>query len=100
MLLDRRDVLTAVIRFCLDDPDRPLADEENVIGGAGVSLIFPNRDAGAGPEVDLPVVLNRPAGFTQPLVDHVPRCLLGCLVGVRHHSSCVIGSEFFTMLCT
>ena len=67
MLLDRGDLLAPILRLGLDDPDRFLVDEENVVGRADIRLILTDGDAEAGAEVDFLLVLNDPPRLGQHL---------------------------------
>ena len=84
LLLDRSDLLAPGLRLGLDYADRLPVDEQHVVCGAGVGLILPHRDAGAGVEVDLVLRLNLPAGPLQLHVDRLPRSLLGSAVLFSH----------------
>ena len=95
LLLDRRDLLTPVRGFCLDDADRVLVDEQNVIGGADIRLILTNGNPEACTEVDFLLILNKPASLLQHRINVVACLLFGCLVGFRHsdHPPCAFDPE-------
>ena len=44
LLLDRRDLLSPILRLGLDHADGLLADEKNIVGWAGIRLILANGD--------------------------------------------------------
>ncbi len=64
----------------LDDPDGLLVREQKVIDRADVRRVFPNRDAPAGMEVNVPLVLDYPARGEKEFVYPVPGALLGILI--------------------
>ena len=94
LIFNRRDLLAPVLGFCLDDADRVLVDEQNVVGGTDIRLVFADGDAEASAEVYLVFRLHLPASLVQQLVDGVARLLFGGAVLVSHcfgHSYRAIG---------
>ena len=52
LLLDCRDLLAPILRLGLDNADRLLVDEEDVVGWANIRLVLTNDNSEAGTEVD------------------------------------------------
>ena len=84
MLLDGRYLVAPILRFGLDDANRLLVDEKNIVDRTDISLILADGDPEARTEVNLCLILNDPAGVKQHPVDLVPGGLFGCLVGTPH----------------
>ena len=58
LIFNRRDLLAPILRLGLHNADGFLVDEENVVGGADIRLVFADGDAEAVTEVDLLLILN------------------------------------------
>lgn len=70
--------------FRLDHADGPAIHEQEVIARAGFQRSFAQRDATTGGGIELPVILNDPAGRGELRVD----LLAGALFwGVRHETA-------------
>jgi hypothetical protein len=80
LILNGRDLVTPVFGFCLNDSNGASIDEQDIIGGANVSLVLANGNALPRTEVEGCPVLNMPARLGQTSVDLVARYLLRILV--------------------
>ena len=88
LFLDRRDFVAPFFGLGFDDADGASIDEEHIVGGADVGLVFAHGDTLSGIEVDLVFVLRIPAGRGQLRVDLVAGDLFGVLVlSCRRHWS-------------
>ena len=84
LFFDDGDVLSFFLALGLDDTDGLAVDKEDVVGGAGVGLIFADGLALAFVMVPLAFVLDDPTRGAELRVDLVARDLLWVLVKVIH----------------
>lgn len=90
-VFDGGDVLAEGLFFDLDDADGlARAEGKDVVGGAGVGLIFADRLALAVVEVDGVFVLAGPAGGAELRVDLIASDLFGLLI--RRHDQEIEGA--------
>ena len=82
LFLDGGQFVAFFLSLGLNDADRLLVHEQNVISWTDAGLIFTHRDAAVGEQIDLLLVLKVPAAGRQLTVNIVPRFLFRVLI---HH---------------